>query len=51
MAERKKLSATQYRKRRADKKLDYLKQQGSILKYLCTPHISGRDDYSQVLND
>ena len=38
MAERKRLSGAQYRKRRAEKQKDETKQEDSFLKYICTPH-------------
>uniref|UniRef100_A0A0B7BKV8 Uncharacterized protein n=1 Tax=Arion vulgaris TaxID=1028688 RepID=A0A0B7BKV8_9EUPU len=38
MAERKRLSGAQYRKRRAENEKDVTKQGDSLLKYLCTPH-------------
>ena len=47
MAERKRLSGAQYRKRRAEKQKDETKQ-GSFLKYLCTPH---RDEDGPELNN
>ena len=38
MAERKRLSGAQYRKRRAEQDKYVRKQGDSLLKYLCTPH-------------